>query len=160
MLKTLMLGKIEGKIRRGWPRIRWLHIFTGSMDRNLSKFWEIVRDRKAWCAAVNGVTKSWTWLNDWTTTTRGHVMEFLATSSQACPSLLLRPKHIAGGSLWCMLFSVFAGHPCFNCLLFVDMLQTHFTSTGGFLNSGSWQNMSHRTLPLLSNLLFFSGYWH
>ena len=95
--KTLMLGGIRGRRRRGQQRMRWLDGITDSMDISLSELQELVMDRQAWCAAIHGVSKSWTRLSDWTELIHRTVAFFFPQGECAGAHIDTIIKYKAGG---------------------------------------------------------------
>ena len=112
--KTLMLGKIEGRRRRGWQRMRWLDNIIHLMDMNLSKLQEKVKDREAWCVAVHGVKKSQIRMSSWIITNSFVSISFLWLSAQAYRPLKWQPTSLKN-RLWTSIVCLFHSIPCLFC---------------------------------------------
>ena len=146
--KTLMLGKIEGKERKGWQRMRRLDSTTNSMNMNLSKLWEILEDRKPWCAAVHGVTNCWIWLSDWIDWTHTQRLDGIDALHHVFIIFLCLLEEVSSGSSYCAILSTLPNPHCINLMKILEISRIRLIHEL-LKEIGLWQNINwHRKVHI------------
>ena len=129
--KTLMLGKIEGRRRRGWQRMKWLDGITDSVDMGLGWLQELVIDREAWRAVIHGVAKSRTWLNNWTEL-NWYIVSLIKTNITCYSKRLIRGETV---------YEIYGNFLCYLCSFYIN-LKLGEGSGGGFRMGNACKSMA------------------